>query len=86
MSNEQGYLDNIKLVYGVDDNPSISKKIIFGIQHIFAAFGGIIVVPLVIASRLNVKLNVKILMFGMYLKQLLKNTLFFLTAHLRFTV
>lgn len=49
MSNEQGYLDNSKLVYGVDDNPSISKKIIFGIQHIFAAFGGIIVVPLVIA-------------------------------------
>ena len=53
MSNEQGYLDNIKLVYGVDDNPSISKKIIFGIQHIFAAFGGIIVVPLVIASALG---------------------------------
>ena len=53
MSNEQGYLDNIKLVYGVDDNPSISKKIIFGIQHIFAAFGGIIVVPLVISSSLG---------------------------------
>ena len=53
MSNEQGYLDNSKLVYGVDDNPSISKKIIFGIQHIFAAFGGIIVVPLVIASALG---------------------------------
>ena len=53
MSNEQGYLDNSKLVYGVDDNPSISKKIIFGIQHIFAAFGGIIVVPLVIASAIG---------------------------------
>ena len=50
MSNEQGYLDNSKLVYGVDDNPSISKKIIFGIQHIFAAFGGIIVVPLIVIA------------------------------------
>lgn len=57
MSNEQGYLDNSKLVYGVDDNPSISKKIIFGIQHIFAAFGGIIVVPLVIASALGLDVN-----------------------------
>ncbi|MGL5352897.1 MAG: uracil-xanthine permease family protein, partial [Clostridium sp.] len=45
--------DKIKLTYGVDDNPSISKKVLFGIQHIFAAFGGIIVVPLVISSALG---------------------------------
>ena len=37
----------------VDDNPSLSEKILFGIQHIFAAFGGIIVVPLVLSSALG---------------------------------
>ena len=50
MIKEQSPIGDIKLAYGVDDNPSLSKKFIFGIQHIFAAFGGIIVVPLVIAS------------------------------------
>ena len=45
--------DRINLTYGVNDNPSISEKILFGIQHIFAAFGGIIVVPLVISSALG---------------------------------
>lgn len=43
----------IKLQYGVDDNPPIYEKILFGIQHIFAAFGGIIVVPLVLANALG---------------------------------
>ncbi len=45
--------DGIELNYKVDDNPSIAEKILFGIQHIFAAFGGIIVVPLVISSALG---------------------------------
>ena len=45
--------DKINLTYGVNDNPSTSEKILFGIQHIFAAFGGIIVVPLVISSALG---------------------------------
>jgi len=45
--------DGIKLNYKVDDNPSIGEKILFGIQHIFAAFGGIIVVPLVVSSSLG---------------------------------
>ena len=43
----------IDLAYKVDDNPSITKKIIFGLQHIFAAFGGIVVVPLVISGTLG---------------------------------
>lgn len=43
----------INLIYGVDDDLSLPKKILFGFQHIFAAFGGIIVVPLVIATALN---------------------------------
>ena len=41
------------LSYGVNDNPSITTKIVLGLQHIFAAFGGIIVVPLVISSSLG---------------------------------
>ena len=53
MKNKEVYDTDINLMYGVDDNPSLAKKILFGIQHIFAAFGGIIVVPLVIASALG---------------------------------
>lgn len=41
------------LKYGVEDNPSLATKILLGLQHIFAAFGGIIVVPLVISSALG---------------------------------
>ena len=41
------------LSYGVNDNPKLVTKILLGLQHIFAAFGGIIVVPLVISSELG---------------------------------
>lgn len=44
-------LSNLK--YGVEDNPRLATKILLGFQHIFAAFGGIIVVPLVISSALG---------------------------------
>lgn len=44
-------LNNLK--YGVEDNPNLATKILLGFQHIFAAFGGIIVVPLVISSALG---------------------------------
>ncbi|CUN52473.1 transporter [Clostridium disporicum] len=53
MMNSQNLDTKIKLTYEVDDNPSLSKKILFGLQHIFAAFGGIVVVPLVIAGALG---------------------------------
>ena len=53
MKNKEVYDTDINLMYGVNDNPSLAKKILFGTQHIFAAFGGIIVVPLVIASALG---------------------------------
>lgn len=43
----------VNLIYGVDDNLDLPKKVLFGLQHIFAAFGGIIVVPLVIATSLG---------------------------------
>ena len=41
------------LIYEVNDNPSIGKKFLFGLQHIFAAFSGIVVVPLVISGSLG---------------------------------
>ena len=45
--------NTIGLTYEVDYNPSLPKKILFGLQHIFAAFSGIVVVPLVIAGTLG---------------------------------
>ena len=53
MKDKEIYDTDVNLMYGVDDNPSLAKKVLFGIQHIFAAFGGIIVVPLVIAGALG---------------------------------
>ena len=41
------------LSYGVNDNPKLVTKILLGLHHIFSAFGGIIVVPLVISSELG---------------------------------
>lgn len=46
-------LCNDELLYGIDDTPSISTQILLGFQNIFAAFGGIIAVPLVISSALG---------------------------------
>ncbi|MFY8253919.1 uracil-xanthine permease family protein [Clostridium perfringens] len=43
----------VNLIYGVDDDLDLPKKVLFGLQNIFAAFGGIIVVPLVIATSLG---------------------------------
>ena len=44
---------DIKLIYGVDDKPKLLTQILLGLQHIFAAFGGIIVVPIVITAALG---------------------------------
>lgn len=41
------------LLYNIDDTPSISSQILLGLQNIFAAFGGIIAVPLVLAGALG---------------------------------
>lgn len=40
-------------MYGVNDKPQILMQILLGLQHIFAAFGGIIVVPIVISAALG---------------------------------
>lgn len=44
---------DIELIYGIDDKPKILTQILLGFQHIFAAFGGIIVVPIVISAALG---------------------------------
>ncbi|MCM1991417.1 uracil-xanthine permease family protein [Oceanirhabdus seepicola] len=53
MKKEEMCQSEINLTYEVEDNPSLFKKILFGFQHIFAAFGGIVVVPLVLSSALG---------------------------------
>ncbi|WBW95002.1 uracil-xanthine permease family protein [Oceanirhabdus sp. W0125-5] len=53
MNKEKMHQREINLTYEVEDNPSLFKKILFGFQHIFAAFGGIVVVPLVLSSALG---------------------------------
>ena len=42
-----------ELLYGVNDKPMLATQILLGFQNIFAAFGGIIAVPLVISSALG---------------------------------
>lgn len=42
-----------KMIYGLDDKPKLGTRIVLGLQHIFAAFGGIIVVPIIVSSALG---------------------------------
>lgn len=44
---------DMQLIYGVNDKPQILMQILLALQHIFAAFGGIIVVPIVLSSALG---------------------------------
>jgi NCS2 family nucleobase:cation symporter-2 len=46
-------LNNDDLLYNIDDTPSIMVQILLGLQNIFAAFGGIIAVPLVVSNALG---------------------------------
>ncbi|WP_084764305.1 uracil-xanthine permease family protein [Clostridium massiliamazoniense] len=45
--------DEKDLIYGIDYKPSLTIQILLGLQNIFAAFGGIIAVPLVISGALG---------------------------------
>lgn len=42
-----------ELIYNINDKPKLATQILLGFQNIFAAFGGIIAVPLVISSALG---------------------------------
>ena len=53
MNTEQNDERLLELNYGIDENPSLPMKILLGFQHIFVAFGGIIVVPIVISGALG---------------------------------
>ena len=50
---EKEILKDDELLYGIDDKPNIMTQILLGFQNIFAAFGGIIAVPLVISNALG---------------------------------
>lgn len=45
--------DKNKLVYGVDETPRLPETLLLALQHILAAFAGIVAVPLVIGSALK---------------------------------
>lgn len=46
-----------KLVYELDDVPPMGHSIIIALQHIFAAFGGIVVVPMLVAEAAGVDVS-----------------------------
>jgi NCS2 family nucleobase:cation symporter-2 len=41
------------MIYGLDDKPAVGLRVILGLQHIFAAFGGIIIVPILVSTALG---------------------------------
>ncbi|WP_194190631.1 uracil-xanthine permease family protein [Clostridium chrysemydis] len=53
MDNTNNSNGSYNLMYGINDNPKLTEKIILGFQNIFAAFGGIIAVPLVVSGALG---------------------------------
>ncbi|MGL5314424.1 MAG: solute carrier family 23 protein [Peptostreptococcaceae bacterium] len=45
--------DKSNLNYQIDDKPNFKLSVLLGFQHIVAAFGGIVAVPLVVSSALG---------------------------------
>lgn len=39
--------------YDVNARPSLAVQVLLGLQHVFAAFGGVIVVPIIVSNALN---------------------------------
>lgn len=46
-----------KLLYGIEDKPPFAVSLVLALQHILAAFAGIIAVPLVVGSALGLEVN-----------------------------
>ncbi|WP_330666293.1 solute carrier family 23 protein [Romboutsia lituseburensis] len=44
---------NSCLLYQIDDRPQLKLSVLLGFQHIVAAFGGIVAVPLVVSTALG---------------------------------
>lgn len=45
--------DNSGILYKIDDKPPLNVAILLGLQHIMAAFGGIVAVPLIVGGALG---------------------------------
>ena len=74
MSNKEQIGSQTNLIYGVDDNPTVGKKVLFGLQHIFAAFSGIVVVPLVISGALGFDSAMTVMVFSKSLRRMLRTS------------
>lgn len=53
MSERTIFLEESTLKYGINDKPPLAVSIVLALQHILAAFAGIIAVPLVVCSALG---------------------------------
>lgn len=57
MTNEKKIKTGGEIIYRIDDRPPIQISIILAFQHIMAAFGGIVAVPLVVGGALGLSVN-----------------------------
>lgn len=53
MKEKQGGNSNSDIMYKIDDKPPMKIAILLGFQHIMAAFGGIVAVPLIVGGALG---------------------------------
>lgn len=53
MMNDGAESKTDRLLYGIDDKPPFAMSLVLALQHILAAFAGIIAVPLVVCAVLN---------------------------------
>lgn len=54
---KDGIDDGADIIYKIDDHIPLGMAILLGLQHILAAFGGIVAVPLVVASALGLPIE-----------------------------
>ncbi|WP_132244722.1 nucleobase:cation symporter-2 family protein [Marinisporobacter balticus] len=57
MGTAKNILNNTEIIYKIDDKPPLHFSILLALQHIMAAFGGIVAVPLVIGGVLGLPIN-----------------------------
>lgn len=57
MSKEKIVENEDKMLYEIDDKPPVGVTILLALQHILAAFAGIIAVPLVVASAIGLSVE-----------------------------
>ncbi|HFR3691095.1 TPA: nucleobase:cation symporter-2 family protein [Streptococcus suis] len=57
MSKEQTHEVQSDMLYGIEEKPPVGVAILLALQHILAAFAGIIAVPLVVATALDLSVE-----------------------------